>query len=55
MEAPLRDIDPIIFSFSNLILLLSFKESSLEILTKVSFCSRLGVSVFCSIFFSSKL
>ena len=53
IEAPLRDIDPIILSFSNLTLSFSFKASSLDIWTKVSFWSKLGVSVFCSIFFSS--
>ena len=42
-------------SFSNSTLSLWFSASSLEIVTKVSFCSKLGVSVFCSTaFFSTK-
>ena len=48
-------IEPTTLPFSNWTLLFSFKASSLEICTKVSFSSKLGVSVFCSIlFFSAK-
>ena len=50
IDAPFKDIDPIILLFSNWILLLSLNASSLEIATMFSFFSILGVSVLCSIF-----
>ena len=53
--APLSEIEPTIFSFSNWILSFWSIASSLEILTKLSFCSKLGASEFCSVlFFSAK-
>ena len=53
IAAPFKEIDPIILWFSNKTLSLSFKASSLDILTSVSFSSNIGVSVFCSILFPS--
>ena len=50
IEAPFSEIDPITLWFSNWILLFWFKASSLEIFTIFSFWSKLGVSVFCSIY-----
>ena len=53
IAAPLRDIEPIILLFSNLILLLWLKASSLETSVIVSFWSKLGASVVCSVLFFS--
>ena len=55
IAAPFKDIDPIILWFSNWILLLWLKASSLEISVIFSFWSKLGASVVCSVlFFSAK-
>ena len=53
IDAPFKDIEPMILSFSNWILSDWFNASSREILIAVSFCSKLGVSELCSIFFFS--
>ena len=49
--APFKEIEPIILLFSNSILSFSFNASFLESFVKFSFLSKLGVSVFDSIFF----
>ena len=55
IAAPFKEIEPIILWFSNWILLLWFKASSLVISVIFSFWSKLGASVFCSVlFFSAK-
>ena len=53
IAAPFKDIDPTTLWFSNWILSLWPKASSLEISVTFSFWSRLGASLLCSVLFFS--